>query len=41
MKSFKFVDFKKIKQTSKMLTIKGIYGLRNDLMIEDDINLKE
>lgn len=36
MKTFSFVDFEKIRQASRMLSLYGIYGLKNDIMIDDE-----
>ena len=36
MKTFSFVDFNKIRQATRMLSLYGIYGLKNDMMIDDE-----
>ena len=40
LKTFNFVDFNKIRQNSRMLSLYGLYGLRNDIMIDDEKNIK-
>ena len=36
MKAFDFVDYNKIKKDAKNLSLYGIYGLANDIMIHDE-----
>ena len=36
LKTFNFVDFNKIRKNARMLSLFGVYGLKNDLMIDDE-----
>jgi hypothetical protein len=39
LKAFDFVNFEKIRETSKKLSLYGIYGLHNDVMLENDLDM--
>ena len=41
MKSFNFVDFEKIRKIQKKLSLYGVYGLRNDIMLENEIEMNQ
>ena len=40
MNAFEFVDFNKIKRIQGKLSLLGMYGLKQDCIIEDQDNLK-
>jgi len=36
MNTFSFVDFNKNRKNARLLSLYGVYGLKNDMMIDDE-----
>jgi len=40
LNTFSFVDFNKNRKNARLLSLYGVYGLKNDIMIDDDNHIK-